>query len=463
MAAIFLHQLADHTKSLRFQVGLLVVVGLFAASSAVHVCRFQRMADLAPFVQRDVVDRYAQAKDLNSLATAELRLLNERLPTEFMADGGASWFGDAFYLQAETGGGFDYSAASRFSNHWVRRYEVVDWTLLVRLVVSFLCVVLAYDSLSGERESGTLRLLLANPVSRVRVLAAKVGANLAVVLAGVAVGSLVSVLILTLSAAVPLTAGLVADWFLYLVGTAAYAAVFLLLATGVSALARTSGASLILLVLVWAVLVVVLPQTSYLIAVQSVEVNRGWKAAASRYVQVVRERLQQEGLEPRPRTVAVADGDVLEQRYLSQLADAEREGEALLKAQYARALHQYRVARGVSLISPGMAFQYAAEALLKTGLGKYEHFERQAWDYRQALRQFIRARDAADPDSPHLYFLPGFLSTRLLDLRDVPRFHEEPLPLASSLKLAWVPLLVIVGEVLAGIGFAVWAVRRMEV
>ncbi|HCL27618.1 MAG TPA: hypothetical protein DIC52_04170 [Candidatus Latescibacteria bacterium] len=38
-------------------------------------------------------------------------------------------------------------------------------TLLLRLVLSFLCIVLAYDGIAGEAERGTLRLVLAYPIS----------------------------------------------------------------------------------------------------------------------------------------------------------------------------------------------------------------------------------------------------------------------------------------------------------
>ena len=113
---LYFHQLAEHLKSLRLQVSLVVVAGLFAASGGVYVYKYLRLADLSPIVQRDIERRY-DVDDLNGLVDSRLRLLNDRLPTEFMTEGGGNWFGDSFQLEARTGGDFDYHGASRSSNH----------------------------------------------------------------------------------------------------------------------------------------------------------------------------------------------------------------------------------------------------------------------------------------------------------------------------------------------------------
>lgn len=48
-----------------------------------------------------------------------------------------------------------------------------DLTTVVALVLSFLAIVLGFDAVCGEREHGTLKLLLSHPVPRVYLLAAK--------------------------------------------------------------------------------------------------------------------------------------------------------------------------------------------------------------------------------------------------------------------------------------------------
>lgn len=62
-----------------------------------------------------------------------------------------------------------------------------------------------------------------------------------------------------------------------------------------------------------------------------------------------------------------------------------------------------------------------------------------ARQYRQTVRDYLRSRDAADPDSPHLLYLPHFMSGAQLDGRHVPRFREVPPDLQQRLAWGWVP------------------------
>ena len=100
-------------------------------------------------------------------------------------------------VRAASGSTLDLGHA-RTTNYWMRNFEVLDWSVIVRYVVSFLCIVLAYNAISGEREGGTLRLALANPVSRAQLLAGKFLAHFATLLVSLALGSLVSLAILVL-------------------------------------------------------------------------------------------------------------------------------------------------------------------------------------------------------------------------------------------------------------------------
>lgn len=255
--------------------------------------------------------RFADLEDLNDLVSR-----SRRLPTEFIAEGGASWFGEAFWVELRTGGDFFYSFASRSTHHGMRRYEGMDWAWIGRRVVSLLC-----------------------------------------------------------------------------------------------------------LVLVWAVVMVILPQTAYLTAVRAVELPADGKESLRRAVAEMEAGRREEGITLRPRAAAAVDGFARERRYLVRLTAGEREGVQRLQEAARRAVRQYEVARWVNLLSPGYAFQYALEGLLGAGLPKYQSFERQAWAYRETLREWVRAREAADPESPQLLFLPGYLSREPLDGQPVPRFQ----------------------------------------
>ena len=101
--------------------------------------------------------------------------------------------------------------------------------------------------------------------------------------------------------------------------------------------------------------------------------------------------------------------------------------------------------------------------MLGAGLPKYQSFERQAWAYRETRCDFVRSREAADPESPHLLFLPGYLSREPLDGRPLPRFQEQRLAVGEGMRASRGPLLLLVLETAGALFFARWAVQRMEI
>ena len=140
----------------------------------------------------------------------------------------------------------------------------------------------------------------------------------------------------------------------------------------------------------------------------------------------------------------------------------EREMDAVCKRVDEQMFQQYQVARSVNLLSPGYAFQYSVETFLGTGVQRMQSFLRQGWRYRDALRDFIRSRDSADPDSPHQRYLPGFLSTRPIDTTLIPRFQEVAISLPRSLAEGVFPIALLVLETCLAFVFALWAFNRAD-
>lgn len=52
-------------------------------------------------------------------------------------------------------------------------FSVPDYSYVVGIVMSLLCVIFTFDSICGERESNTFRLVMSNPVPRYQILLGK--------------------------------------------------------------------------------------------------------------------------------------------------------------------------------------------------------------------------------------------------------------------------------------------------
>lgn len=461
MATIFLHQLHDNLRSLRFQTSLVVLLLFFVGNGIVYTYKMDRLSRETALTNRSDEGRYEAVETLRQAVSTQYLIRVPEAGTEFMIEAGSDWFPYGMNVNPGTG---SYSAltSARTINYWMRTFEVLDWSVIVRYVLSFLCIVLSYNTISGEREGGTLRLALANSLSRAQLMSGKLLAHFVTLLVTLILGSLVSLAILTLNQVLELNGLVARSYLFFLVSAVFYIALFLLLGMGISAMARTSATSLIVLIMSWTILIVVIPQTSYLIASRVVESPGFYFERQDEYESQFRETMAGNGLALRHPDLAHTDGYALEFRYAARLREMETELSRMQRDVEAQHLRQFEVARGVNLLSPGFAFQYTVEALLGTGIHRFRRFATQAGQYRDALREFLRARDAADPDSPHVLFVPDFMSARPLDHGDIPRFRLQPQPFGDGLAAAVVPITILILEAAAAFFFALSALNRTE-
>lgn len=146
-----------------------------------------------------------------------------------------------------------------------------DLLYVVKALLSLIALLFAYDTVSGEKESGTLKLVMGSPVSRGQFAAGKMlGGLLAVLLPFFAIWvAVLGVLTTRLSGGgVAFSADDFARLALMFLATLLYIAAFFSLGTLVSALSRTSAASLVVLLFFWAATVFALPSVGDLVAEQ---------------------------------------------------------------------------------------------------------------------------------------------------------------------------------------------------
>jgi ABC-type transport system involved in multi-copper enzyme maturation permease subunit len=150
-------------------------------------------------------------------------------------------------------------------------FRFLDLEFIFLVVLSLMAILLGYDAISGEKETGTLRLTFANAISRsVYLLGKLLGLFIALccaLLLALGIGAL-----LLPAMGVPLSG---AEWLrlgLIVLTGLLYFGVFLTLSVFVSALTQRSSSSFMLLLTVWIVAVLIVPRASILLAGRAVEV-----------------------------------------------------------------------------------------------------------------------------------------------------------------------------------------------
>jgi ABC-type transport system involved in multi-copper enzyme maturation permease subunit len=335
-------------------------------------------------------------------------------------------------------------------------FPLVDLVFIVTILMSLVALIFAYDAVSGEKEDGTLKLMLANALARPKVVLAKVAGGGLTLLVPFLLSLIVGLLVILVHPGVDWKA---ADWDalgLTTLGTLLYVMLFYALGVFISARHHASSASIMTSLLVWVLLVLVVPNLSpYLASFISptpsrIQVEReaerlgdterddlGRKLEAERMRElmarypVLSERLSEADKKRRMERDPAAREAFEAARKATQGAwdEANRvQGDkidAVRRAAAQKEEAQTELARTISLVSPLSVFTYLATDLSSTGLRNEAYFgrisgvwDRAFWDYAQKRIAELQAKDPATDwwNTP-------------VDMSDRPRFeyHEEAL------------------------------------
>ena len=368
------------------------------------------------------------------------------------------------------------------SNPYLAIFAFFDMVYIFQLVLGLLAVLIASEAISGEKEDGTLRLMLTTNASRAQVLAGKVLAGLTTLAIPTALGFILLTILLLGTENIEVGVG---EWVragLLFALSLLYLLVFYLIGLVISCATHRSATSLIYALFAWALLAIVLPNS--ISALLNEQANMGEKHAQAHHkaAQVWKEFDQEvtdlarahgqtkyfptdmvEHVRTKGRRGGVAiysegtgtyskrDGQT-PRIYLSNVADSPslakfqdivRSGERL-RLQYAqRAWNEqapliegfpHRIERWndqLQRLLPAGAYAQAASAFAGTSRREYYDFIDQVRAYRGQIITFLEDRDAFGSRE---WFNDdeGWRA----DLRDLPRFHEHAWTVAESLSHA---------------------------
>lgn len=142
----------------------------------------------------------------------------------------------------------------------------LDLEFLVRVVLGLLAILLAFDAVAGEKELGTLRAVLSQPISRPSFLAGKLIGGAITLLVPLILAVLLALLSARLFGADLLAAEPLAKIALLTATAALYLVCLYALGLLVSSLAASQKTSLVALLVVWVVTVLAVPSIATLVA-----------------------------------------------------------------------------------------------------------------------------------------------------------------------------------------------------
>ena len=439
-------EIYDNLNSLRFALTTLLLLGLMLINAVVHIgehpVRMQKYHDAAT----GSLNRLRSRTNLYHIAQEGPGYLYKKPSSlHFCADGGEAFLADhvrGFHAWATDGlAGFwqlDYTPATLNSKNIRPDTIKIDWGFVIGYVLSLIAILFTFDSISGEREHGTLRLILANSVPRHTVLIGKFLGALVSISVPFTLAILMNLLVISTSSDVQLGTDAWNRLGIVFFIAILYLGLFLVLGLLVSSRVRQSAASLVILLLMWVTFVVFMPSTLASIA-SGFSTPMTYDQFDERARQLVNELRSEydarlEGTREDPRKKIELAGEYV----ITDVTERERLSQEYLTQQHA----QIQLARSVTRISPVVLVQHLLEVFAGTGFERHLQFVENVQRYAREYRGFVSDMDRADPDSLHIIGTYDGMSQKPVNPETIPKF-EDTLSLSRDFNAAIIDLLLL--------------------
>ncbi len=420
---IMIYSLKDYLNSLRLLVGFIIVIFLMVSGAFVYSQRYQKEVLDYSGNRIDLNARIAEAStSLAAVATMSLEAHRQPSPLQFCVDGGEEKlpnripFTVSLTMSPEREGGANYKLPP---------FEGVDWDFIVRVVLSFVAIALTYDAVSGERERGTLRLIMANPVPRDGFIWGKFLAAQIALLVPLLLGALISIAVVVGYGGIPIGLQEATRLLLHLLLSATYLAIFVLLGLIVSVLVKKSVSSLVILLLIWVCLVIAVPGMARPVSAITgdIQSRKDFNDRISRILEDTIREYQGQDVSHAPLDVAPIDDS--EYRWAEMMDKVDAREQEMVDHYWVEKMKQARFARSIASSSPAGLYRFAGQDLVNTGLRRQESFVGSVNRFRGTLADFAREADASDPDSPHILYREWYMSRKPVDPDVVPKYRES--------------------------------------
>jgi ABC-type transport system involved in multi-copper enzyme maturation permease subunit len=465
MVTIIKREMLEHLQSLQFIILIVLSILLFSMNGWVTVQK-----------HRERMNRYNNGVigTARYHSTRQTSLHMRPSPLVLLADGGSKHQPPGYRLEPK---GRLTPLPAGLKNFKMPFIPELDWAFIVKVIFSLYVLLLAFRGISGEKEVGTLRLVLSNSLRRSQVLLAKYVSILLTVGIPLILGGLVSLSVVSIFLPEALSLTLVPRIGLMLLLVFFYLSVFALLGLFVSSVITRSSVVLLILLAVWILFVIVIPNLSGILSDKLKDVPSEYQTAKQvssvlqqqvwGRIEKVKERIKRGEL-------------INEEAIKAQTDSAFEEGQKDVRNHYAAYENAMKrranAARILSRLSPTAMFQFASESLADTGPQREERFLKDAEAYSASYDSYILQKlgqlvgvshwsfsTSVTVNDKHFYISSPHPEEYQGDKSDFPRFTESSPNLAYNVQQAALDLagLVIWNLIFAMLAF--WAISRCDV
>jgi ABC-type transport system involved in multi-copper enzyme maturation permease subunit len=465
MIVIIKREILEHLQSLQFIILLVLSILLFSMNGWVTVKKHrERMARYSHGVTEMAHDH----------STRRTSLYMQPNPLVLLADAGSKHQPPGYSLEPK--GRLTPMPAGQ-KNFKMPFVPELDWAFIIKVIFSLYALLLAFRGISGEKEIGTLRLVLSNTLKRNQLLIAKYFSIILTIGIPLILGSLVSLTIVSIFLPEALSPSVIPRIGLMVLLAFFYLSIFAFLGLFVSSLVSRSSVVLLILLSVWILLVIVVPNVSGILSDKLTSVPSEYQTA-KQVSSILQEQVWGRIDQVKER---IKNGELTTEEAIKQETDrAFEDGQKNVRNHYTLYENAMKrrasVARSLSRLSPTALFQFASEGLADTGPRREERFLKDAEAYSDIYDNYILEKlgwlvgvshwsfsTSMMVNEKHFYISSPHPEEYQGDKSDFPQFAESSPNLAHNVQEAVLDLagLSLWNLILAVLAF--WAIWRCDV
>ena len=435
MWTIIKKEMLTNVTSLRFALTLLLVMMIFIVSGFVFVGKYRyEMTDFRNISNGNLSRLEAASKNLSHIPNYFQMIRRRPKLAQLCCDGFEKSLPNTFMVNALSISRPDIVSRTNF---FFPSFADVDWAFIISLLLSFVAFLITFDSLSAERERGTLSLVMSNPIPRDKVIMGKYVAAMLTLMIPLFVGLLLNLIIVGFSGLSLMHSGQWTRILMFVGVSILYLSIFILLGILVSTRSAKSSSSIVVLLFIWVTMAMIIPSAGRIIAETFVKVPT--HSEVDRQIKEVQDEIW-ENSDRYGKNAGNWGGDLsadwinppARARLYNALADSENR---IREEHLNKMVAQVSLGRNITRISPTVIYQCASEAIVGTGVVRFRSLYDQLKRYKGILKEFVLAADRKDPNSYHLLTKGHgvLLSQRPVDYNSIPKFEEKDVRVSSAL------------------------------
>ncbi|MDE0503434.1 MAG: ABC transporter permease subunit, partial [Candidatus Poribacteria bacterium] len=248
LISLIRREILDNLMTFRFAAATLITLLLVVANTVVLVKDFDRR--LASY-NTAVKTHRQKLRETKTYSAGEIRVDRPPNPLSIFNVGFDKRLGNEIWIYHAFVPTLWDAEMSGSDNPFLNIFTSIDVSFIFEVVLSLMALMFAYDALAGERERGTLRLVLTHSVSRGTILLAKYVGAMLCLLIPLALSLILSLILLTTNASFSLGTPDFLRIGGFVLASLSYLSVFYLIGLLISAATQRTSTALMISMFVW--------------------------------------------------------------------------------------------------------------------------------------------------------------------------------------------------------------------